>query len=235
MWWSRRIWINKCTFFRHVAFNFILKSWGFFSVWRVVTGTVTGSVRWICVWLRLYLTEKKSVWEKFYVCIFSAWCECMLPDASKLIDWWCSNEQWMTRKGWNKKVHVVVVGCLEIISLLPPTLRAEDFRRPSAQLFKCLCYFLYFMALNIRNFFFGITLLPTPLSEPIFMLFIFVSQQTILSFSTLTLLVGLCKKRPWNDLLCVLWDVESHLFTVIVRWCLYVKLRVDEMFMPLLA
>jgi len=108
MWWSRRIWINKCTFFRHVAFNFILKSWGFFSVWRVVTGTVTGSVRWICVWLRLYLTEKKSVWEKFYVCIFSAWCECMLPDASKLIDWWCSNEQWMTRKGWNRRFMLLL-------------------------------------------------------------------------------------------------------------------------------
>ena len=153
MWWSRRIWINKCTFFRHVAFNFILKSWGFFSVWRVVTGTVTGSVRWICVWLRLYLTEKKSVWEKFYVCIFSTWCECMLPDASKLIDWWCSNEQWMTRKGWNKKVHVVVVGCLEIISLLPPTLRAEDFRRPSAQLFKCLCYFIYLWHWTLEIFF----------------------------------------------------------------------------------
>jgi len=33
----RRIWMNKCAFVWHIARNFVWKSRGFFSVWRVLT------------------------------------------------------------------------------------------------------------------------------------------------------------------------------------------------------
>ena len=52
-WCSRRIWINKCEFVRHVACNVVQKS-QFFSVWRVVT--LMGMCREIHTSSRAYVT-----------------------------------------------------------------------------------------------------------------------------------------------------------------------------------